>query len=230
MIVIDNRSMKYYEVAKGHNIGIYLCWNDCKQQVIGYKGAIYKKFNNEEEAENYILNCNSSESTIHENIYFKYNNEDTNYYIYTDGSCLNNGKVNSISGIGIYFNDNDIRNVSKILNEPKYKCTNNSAEINAILEAYKIIKYDLIINKICIVTDSEYCIKCATSYGEKCSQNNWSKNIPNKDLVKQLYYIYNNEKNLKLFHVKAHTNLEDIHSKGNANADKLAYNAIKKFI
>lgn len=222
--------MSVYAVAKGHNIGIYLFWNDCKEQVLGYKGAIYKRFDNEEDAENYILNCNSSESTIHENIYFKYNNEDTDYYVYTDGSCANNGKVNSISGIGIYFNENDIRNVSKICNEPKYKCTNNNAELNAILEAYKIIKDDLKNNKICIVTDSEYCIKCATSYGEKCYQSNWSKNIPNKDLVNQLYYIYKNEANLKLFHIKSHTNFNDIHSIGNACADKLAYSAIKKII
>ena len=35
--------MSYYAVAKGHNIGIYYFWNDCKEQILGYKGAIYKK-------------------------------------------------------------------------------------------------------------------------------------------------------------------------------------------
>ena len=28
--------------------------------------------------------------------------------IYTDGACLNNGEHNSIAGIGIFFNDNDM--------------------------------------------------------------------------------------------------------------------------
>ena len=51
--------MSFYAVAKGHNIGIYYFWNDCKEQVMGYKGAIYKKFSTETEAEDYILNINS---------------------------------------------------------------------------------------------------------------------------------------------------------------------------
>ena len=34
--------MVYYAVAKGHNIGIYNFWNDCKEQVLGYKGGVYK--------------------------------------------------------------------------------------------------------------------------------------------------------------------------------------------
>ena len=83
--------------------------------------------------------------------------------------------------------------------------------------------------KICIFTDSEYSIKCATSYGEKCKSSNWNKNIPNKELVKQIYNIYNSNKNLMLKYIKAHTNLQDNHSIGNANADNLAYSAIKNY-
>ena len=38
-----------------------------------------------------------------------------------------------------------------------------------------------------------------------------------------------NNKNLRLQHIKAHSNEKDIHSIGNFNADKLAYNAIKDY-
>ena len=55
----------------------------------------------------------------------------------------------------------------------------------------------LVNKKISIVTDSDYSIKCATSYGEKCAKQHWNKNIPNKNLVKQLYTIYKTNPNLK---------------------------------
>ena len=72
-------------------------------------------------------------------------------------------------------------------------------------------------------------IKCATSYGEKCAKQHWNKNIPNKNLVKNLYEIYKANPNLKLKHIKAHTNAQDIHSLGNKEADNLAYNAVKEY-
>lgn len=220
--------MSYYAVAKGHNIGIYLFWNDAKEQVLNYKGAIFKKFNNEKDAENFILNLNSCNTEIHENIYTKYDINEVDYFVYTDGSCYNNGNINSIAGIGIYFDENNEKNVSKVL-EYNAKQTNNSAELIAIIEAYELIKDDLINKKICIYSDSEYSIKCATSYGDKNESINWSKSIPNKDLVIKIHNIYKNNPNLKLKHIKAHTNAQDIHSLGNANADKLAYNAIKNY-
>ena len=220
--------MTYYAVAKGRNVGIYNFWNDAKEQVLNYKGAIFKSFKNEKDAEDYILNINSCNSDFFENIYTKYDIKEVDYFVYTDGSCLNNGNIKSLAGIGIYFDQNNAKNVSKII-ENDLKQINNSAELSAILEAYEIIKNDLNNKKICIFTDSEYSIKCATSYGEKCEKSNWEKNIPNKELVMEIFNIYKNNPNLKLQHIKAHTNSQDIHSIGNANADKLAYNAIKNY-
>lgn len=220
--------MTYYAVAKGHNVGIYNFWNDAKEQVLNYKGAIFKSFNNERDAEDYILNLNSSSCDLFQNIYTKFDLYEVDYYVYTDGSCYNNGNINSIAGIGIYFGENNKKNVSKVLKND-LKQTNNSAELYAILEAYKIIKKDLFTKKICIFTDSEYSIKCATSYGEKCEKLQWQKNIPNKELVMEIFNIYKTNPNLRLQHIKAHTNSQDIHSIGNANADKLAYDAIQNY-
>lgn len=213
----------YYAVAKGYKIGVYKSWSDCKEQIHKYKGAIYKKFDDEKSAENYILHCNNTHCDIHEEVYGKYPDDEIDYYVYTDGSCLNNGKENPISGIGIYFGDKNNKNVSKIIDVK----TNNAAELMAIITCYNIIKNDLLSKKICIFTDSEYCIKAATSYGERCSIHKWSLDIPNIDLVKTLYNIYINSPNLKLKHIKAHTTNKDIHSIGNRCADKFAYDAIK---
>ena len=36
---------KYYAVRKGLNPGIYNTWDECRKNVIGFSGAIYKSFN-----------------------------------------------------------------------------------------------------------------------------------------------------------------------------------------
>ena len=42
---------KFYVVWHGDSPGIYTSWADCKQQISGFKGAIYKSFDTREEAE-----------------------------------------------------------------------------------------------------------------------------------------------------------------------------------
>ena len=44
----------YYAVKIGRNPGIYLSWEDCKKQVHGFPGAIFKKWKTREDAENYM--------------------------------------------------------------------------------------------------------------------------------------------------------------------------------
>lgn len=46
---------KYYAVAKGKTPGIYLTWNDCKAQVDGFSGAVYKGFATVQEAEEFVV-------------------------------------------------------------------------------------------------------------------------------------------------------------------------------
>lgn len=146
------------------------------------------------------------------------------YYVYTDGACSNNGRKLACAGIGIYFGENDPRNASKKI---EGKQTNNTAELSAIIETFTIIQTDIIIGKqIAIVSDSEYAIKCATSYGKKCYEKNWNIDIPNKELVKSIYERYKDFENVRFLHIKSHTHNSDIHSIGNHNADKLANLAI----
>jgi ribonuclease HI len=146
------------------------------------------------------------------------------YYVYTDGACSNNGKDNASAGIGIFFGINDKRNISKKI---EGKQTNNTAELSAIIETYYIIENDILNNKnIAIVSDSEYALKCVSSYGEKCYKKSWNVDIPNKELIKTAYEMYKDKRNIQFIHIKAHTHNTDIHSFGNDNADKLANIAI----
>ena len=45
---------KFYAVKQGRKTGMFLTWDDCKKQVMGYPGAIYKSFGTKEEAEAYL--------------------------------------------------------------------------------------------------------------------------------------------------------------------------------
>lgn len=201
--------MSFYAVAKGIKKGIYENWNDCKANVEGFENPIYKKFDNLREAKEFI-------------------DDYSKIYVYTDGSCINNGKPYAKAGIGIFFGLNDSRNVSRTF---EGKQTNNTAELTAILEAIKIlhkeIKSDM---KIVIVTDSEYAIKCAVTYGHKLALKNWKQDkdkiVPNIELVKELYTISSNFKNISFMHIEAHTDKKDRHSFGNHNADLLANMAV----
>jgi ribonuclease HI len=220
--------MVYYAVANGKNIGIFLNWDDCKKSISGYKNAIYKKFDKKEDAEDFITlnNTNTNDDKLTECSIIEINDTTFNpdYYVYTDGACSNNGKENALAGIGIFFGMDDIRNISKKI---EGKQTNNTAELTAIIETFYIIENDIINGKkIAIVSDSKYAINCITSYGDKCYKKKWEIDIPNKELVKNAYEIYKNQKNIKFIYIKAHTNNSDIHSFGNDNADKLANMAI----
>lgn len=244
--------MSFYAVAKGKNIGIVKSWAECKNNTDGYKGAIFKKFNTKEHAEKFILDNQAPatgtaiKKTIEGNniklegknafdILMKPKVKETiieiedsvfqaDYYVYTDGSCSNNGKADAEAGIGIYFGENDNRNVSRRVIG---KQSNNTAELGAILHLYDIIENDILNGKkIGIVSDSEYAIRCATTYGKKCHAEGWKKDIPNKDIVKKIFEVYNNKSNIKFLHIMAHTEKTDIHSLGNDAADKLANQAI----
>ena len=105
--------MPFYAVAKGYDTGVFLNWNECNNSVKGFKGAVYKKFDTKQDAENFISSINNTKIK---------SNNDVDYFVYTDGACSNNGKSNSLAGIGIFFGIDDYRNVSEKI---KGKQTNN---------------------------------------------------------------------------------------------------------
>ena len=45
---------KFYAVRRGRKTGMFLTWDECKKQVMGYPGAIYKSFGTEAEAKEYL--------------------------------------------------------------------------------------------------------------------------------------------------------------------------------
>mgnify|MGYP001437092749 CR=1 FL=1 len=224
---------KYYVVLNGRVPGIYRTWKECNRQVFKYKNAKYKSFKQLNQAEEYYntesINKVQQNNTI--------SLDKTIQYIYTDGACSNNGRKNAKAGYGVYISENNPNNISERV---VGKQTNNVAEVLAIIKALELIKRNIKIEttkdegnnninqditQCVIVTDSKYALRYATTLGEKYNKENWKTDIPNKELVKQLYLLTQDVKkykNVEFQKVEAHTGKQDKHSLGNEQADKLA--------
>lgn len=53
---------KFYVVIRGIVPGIYTDWEECRKQIDGYSGALFKGFNNEKDAAKYYFGNNKSKN------------------------------------------------------------------------------------------------------------------------------------------------------------------------
>lgn len=204
--------MPFYSVHKGEIVGVFDNWGDCKDSIDNYKGAVFKKFDNQKDAEYFSLTGFEPNDEI--------DSFDYDICVYTDGGCINNGSDKAVAGIGIYFNDNDTRNVSERL---EGKQTNNTAEMIAIIRAYDILENEINEGKkILFCTDSIYAKRCCTTYGKKIAEQNFPPQTLNLRYIRNAYNKFNGKDNIMFLHVRSHTNKQDKHSIGNSKADELA--------
>lgn len=144
--------------------------------------------------------------------------------IFIDGACDNNGTPDARASIGVFFGNNDSRNISKLL--PGTEQTNNRAEISAAIIALLNTKPH---EKVIIITDSEYLKSAMTNWIQSWVSNGWKnsqkKPVKNKDLFLKLLEIENEKKEsgggVVWKWVKGHSKCE-----GNIMADKLARSAL----
>lgn len=88
---------KYYAVRVGRTPGVYTTWGECQEQTKGYRGAIFRAFKNESEANEFV-----------EREFVSFNNESNNngIHIYIDGSYNIDTKE---SGYGVVIvKDNEL--------------------------------------------------------------------------------------------------------------------------
>src|SRR5437868_6847937 len=140
--------------------------------------------------------------------------------VFTDGACINNGKSNASAGYGVYFPNEEFKNISKSFNiEP---ITNQRSELFAIYIGLKTIITSGEYNYINVYTDSEYSLKRLTIW--KNSKNAKGQKRKNLDIIEPILKLINNNENItiKFIHVRSHTNKQTYEAIGNEYADKLA--------
>ena len=235
--------MKLYAVHKGRKPGIYTTWEECKKQIDGYSGPIYKKFDNRSGAELFLKNGFNQKSLDKfckkQNIIKKVDqknekilddllkDQENRVFIYTDGSCIRFKNSITKAGYGIYIPEKNIRISEPLLNQ---KQTNNRAELTSILECIHYLNKEDLNKELIIITDSAYSMYIFDKTGENYEKNNFMKDgqqVLNKDLVIRALKMKRTY-NVKLVKVRAHTSKDDIHSKNNEIVDKLAKNGAYK--
>jgi len=178
----------------------------------------------------YVKQASSSTESESTSSNSEYSDLDT-IVVYTDGSCLGNGKKNAVGGIGIHFPDQELKDLSKVF--PLENCTSQRTELYAILTAIRYInsKFDLKNLNIKIKSDSKYSVNCINKWIKNWVKNNWTKqdgkSVLNRDLIEPIYKYFL-KYNINIKYVKGHDNTSKTPDAiGNGVADKLANKAMK---
>jgi len=140
------------------------------------------------------------------------------YTLITDGAYSSSRDQ---GGIGVIFlqGDNVILEYSKGFNNT----TNNQMELAAIIIGLRAIKKP--IDSLTIVTDSEYCIGCATlGWKRKKNQSLW------KVFDYEFKRVHTLCNKIEFKHVKGHQNDDKEFTKWNNRADKLAVAASQRVV
>ncbi|XP_067633911.1 ribonuclease H1-like [Eurosta solidaginis] len=151
------------------------------------------------------------------NVLFEIDSEDY-VIVYTDGSCINNGRPDASAGLGVYFGENHPLNAALPVTG---RVTNNVGEIQAAIHAIEAAK-DIDIKKLCISTDSQFLINSITIWINAWKKSEWRLKTggPVKNAVefKVLDKLLADETfQVKWNYVKGHNSII-----GNQKADKLA--------
>ena len=190
---------KYYAVKKGRIPGVYHTWDECKKQVDGYSGAVYKSFSSLHEANDFLI---EKSKTVFHNGLIAY--VDGSYNIKTKeygyGCVLIEGQkvIEKLSGKGNKEELASMRNVS-----------------GEILGSLAAMKYaiDHRYPQICIYYDYEGIEKWATGV--------WKTNKEATKQYVQMVQRFQNQLDIHFIKVLAHSG-----DTFNEMADQLAKKAV----
>lgn len=226
----------YYAVHRGKRPGVYQTWTECSLQIKDFRNASYRKFENEQEALEYVqtggiqraskreLRCLDINNKVikrrrlDKSSDFSYvlENPEETVIVFTDGASSENGMKRSRAGIGVYWGPNHPLNTSKRISGRQ---TNNRGEIYAAVHALNQAK-QIGAKKVRLYTDSQFVIHAITDWVKKWKANKW-KLVTGKDVVNKEDFMALDAAqeglDVEWIYVKAHARNE-----GNDEADKLA--------
>ncbi len=188
--------MKVYAVKKGLKTGIFDTWEECQKQVIGFQGAVYKSFNNINDAKDFLEDKEVKKSGI---------------CAYVDGSF--NVKTNEYSFGAVLLMNNKETHFMKKFNDEEYAAMRNvSGEIKGAA---------FIINHLIKLGVKEVSLFYDYEGIEKWYNGKWKTN---SDATKKYVDFANKAKQhikVNFVKVKSHSN-----DKYNDLADRLAKDAL----
>lgn len=203
---------KFYGVKVGNKPGVYKTWAECQQQVIGYKGALFKSFPTEREAKEYVEGIVSTDN----------NNKESNgqqisrrvgkhYDVYVDGSYDDSKKKYSWA-FAVYSGAKVIHTANGIgKNDKAVFARNVAGELEATIEA--------------VLWAEKHDVDIITIHHDYIGISEWANgNWKANNDVTQNYacFIKPYLKWVNFKKVVGHTGIE-----GNELADKLAREALK---
>lgn len=192
---------KFYAVKKGFAIGVFENWDDCKKQINGFSGAVYKSFKTYDEAIKFVS----------EDVVYEIENKEIDLVAYVDGSYNINTKQFSY-GMVMIDGDDEKHFCEKFSNDSMVEMRNVAGEI---MGAMKAMSYCL--------ENGKSSIKIYYDYEgiEKWCTGDWKTNKVGTKKYKMFYDSIKDKITIIFKKVKAHSG-----NKYNDIADKLAKNAI----
>ena len=84
----------------------------------------------------------------------------TTSVVYADGACIDNGQDNAQAAIGVFWNDNDEKNISEVVpvNQPQ---TNGYAKLSAVIRAIETA-VNVGLSEVTVKSDSRYVVNGGT--------------------------------------------------------------------
>lgn len=196
---------KFYAVKVGKNPGIYNTWPECQKQVIGYKGAKYKKFSTYEEANSFI---NDDEDVKEVNID---NLKENELIAYVDGSFDLKTKTYSY-GVVLLSSDGKETYNGRETDKNLAEMRNVAGELKgAMIAMDKAVEK----GKASLYLHYDY------TGIENWAKGNWKTNKEGTKGYKKYYDSIKDSLNVVFIKVKAHSGVQY-----NEEADQLAKEAI----
>ena len=190
-----------YAVKRGRTTGLFMTWAQCKEQVAGYPGAVFKGFTNAQEAEAWLHGAGAARTLTpgravkrrtgasQLELFPPAPEREPDYVIYTDGSCLRN--PDGPGGWAVVLREvatGEVRELSG--GEPS--TTNNRMELMAAIMALRAAREGAVVE---LYTDSRYLQQAFTRHWLPAwKRRGWRKAdgqpVKNQDLWQELDRLF----------------------------------------
>lgn len=151
--------------------------------------------------------------------------------VFTDGSCLHNGKPGAKAGFAAWFPDHKEWSSARRVPETESQ-TNQRAELSAIALAVDILEtHGCQDEDLVIYTDSDYSIKCLTQWIPGWIARKWKtsegRDVLHRDLIEHIANRLSHFKSHRFHHVRSHTGGGDDLSLNNDIVDRMARGTVE---